>query len=127
MALLILIPLLIFALLFPSAARSQAPLQRVIITYSSRSIASIDLFVAQERGFFREEGLDPQLVQVRATAAIAATVSGDVNALGSIGSKDMQEYFDLTYAYRQIPAPVQVGTVIDYTLLEPVLKETPRK
>ncbi len=86
MALLILLPLLIFALLFPSAARSQAPLQRVVITYSSRSIASIDLFVAQERGFFREEGLDPQLVQVRATAAIAAIVSGEVHALGSIGS-----------------------------------------
>jgi NitT/TauT family transport system substrate-binding protein len=74
------------ALLFPSAARSQTPPQRVVITYSSRSIASIDLFIAQERGFFREEGLDPQLVQTRATVAIAAVVSGEVHALGSIGS-----------------------------------------
>lgn len=70
----------------PEAAWPQASLQRVAISYSSRSIASIDLYVAQERGFFREEGLDPQLVQVRATAAIAAIVSGDVHALGSIGS-----------------------------------------
>ena len=58
--------------LLPASARAQTPLQKVVVTYSSRSIASIDLFVAQERGFFREEGLDPQLVQVRATAAIAA-------------------------------------------------------
>jgi ABC-type nitrate/sulfonate/bicarbonate transport system substrate-binding protein len=60
----------IAALTFPSEARAQT-LQKAVITYSSRSIASIDLFIAQERGFFREEGLEPQLVQVRATAAIA--------------------------------------------------------
>jgi ABC-type nitrate/sulfonate/bicarbonate transport system substrate-binding protein len=72
--------------LYPSLAYSQGPLQKVVLTYSSRSIASIDLYVAQERGFFREEGLDAQLVQVRATAAIAAVISGEVHALGSIGS-----------------------------------------
>lgn len=72
--------------LAPALAWGQAPPQKVVVTYSSRSIASIDLFVAQERGFFREEGLDPQLVQVRATAAIAALVSGEVHALGSVGS-----------------------------------------
>jgi NitT/TauT family transport system substrate-binding protein len=71
--------------LFPTESRAQTP-QKAVITYSSRSIASVDLFIAQERGFFREEGLDPQLVQVRATAAIAAIVSGDVDALGSVGS-----------------------------------------
>jgi NitT/TauT family transport system substrate-binding protein len=75
----------IAALTFPSDVRAQTP-QKAVITYSSRSIASVDLFIAQERGFFREEGLEPQLVQVRATAAIAAIVSGDVDALGSVGS-----------------------------------------
>jgi NitT/TauT family transport system substrate-binding protein len=89
-------------LTLPALAPAQLPLQKVIVTYSSRSIASIDLFVAQERGFFREEGLDPRLVQVRATAAIAAIVSGEVHALGSIGS-----------AIRAIPrgAPIKVLAV----------------
>lgn len=79
---------LLATLLFvlPLTVQAQTPLQKVVVTYSSRSIASIDLFVAQERGFFREEGLEPQLVQVRATAAIAALVSGEVHALGSVGS-----------------------------------------
>ncbi|MBI2209872.1 MAG: ABC transporter substrate-binding protein [Deltaproteobacteria bacterium] len=86
MAIFVLISLLIFTLFSPSEVRPQGPLQRVVITYSSRSIASIDLYIAQERGFFREEGLEAQLVQVRATAAIAALVSGEVHALGSIGS-----------------------------------------
>ena len=46
---------------------------------------------------------------------------------GKISLKELQEYFDLAYAYRQIPAPVQVGTVIDYTLLEQVSKENVRR
>jgi NitT/TauT family transport system substrate-binding protein len=46
---------------------------------------------------------------------------------GKISLKELQEYFDLAYSYRQIPAPVQVGAVTDYTLLDQVLKENPRK
>ncbi len=69
-----------------SDAQSQVSPQKATITYSSRSIASIDLFIAQDRGFFREEGLEPRLVQVRATVAIAAILSDEVQALGSIGS-----------------------------------------
>jgi NitT/TauT family transport system substrate-binding protein len=97
----ILYSILVIGLFFPSLGFGQA-LQRVVLSYSSRSIASIDLYVAQERGFFREEGLEAQLVQVRATAAIAATLSGEVHALGSIGS-----------AIRAIPrgAPIKVLAV----------------
>jgi NitT/TauT family transport system substrate-binding protein len=102
MIIFIFVPLLLLAAMFPLSSYAQTPLQHVVLTYSSRSIASIDLFIAQERGFFREEGLDAQLVQVRATAAIAAVISGEVNALGSIGS-----------AIRAIPrgAPIKVLTV----------------
>ena len=40
---------------------------------------------------------------------------------GKISVKDMQEYFDLAYAQKQIPAPVNVAAVTDYTLLDQVL------
>jgi ABC-type nitrate/sulfonate/bicarbonate transport system substrate-binding protein len=40
---------------------------------------------------------------------------------GKIGIKDMQEYFDLAYSQKQIPAPVNVAAVTDYTLLDQVL------
>src|SRR2546426_768552 len=43
---------------------------------------------------------------------------------GKISPTDMQEYFDLAYAYRQIPVQVQVKTLTDYTLLDQVLKES---
>ncbi len=77
---------LVAAFGFASAAQSQGQLQKATVTYSSRSISSIDLFIAQDRGFFREEGLEARLVQVRATVAIAAILSDEVQALGSIGS-----------------------------------------
>ncbi len=40
---------------------------------------------------------------------------------GKISIKDMQEYFDLAYSQKQIPAPVNVAAVTDYTLLDQVL------
>jgi ABC-type nitrate/sulfonate/bicarbonate transport system substrate-binding protein len=42
---------------------------------------------------------------------------------GKINPKDFQEYFDVAYASKQIPAPVQFSAVMDYTLLDQVLKE----
>ena len=40
---------------------------------------------------------------------------------GKIPIRDMQEYFDLAYAQKQIPAPVNVAAVTDYTLIDQVL------
>jgi NitT/TauT family transport system substrate-binding protein len=40
---------------------------------------------------------------------------------GKIAIKDMQEYFDLAYSQKQIPAPVNVAAVTDYSLIDQVL------
>ena len=55
---------------------AQAPLQKVTISYSSSGITSIEFFIAKEKQFFREEGLEPLLVQMSANAAIAAGAHG---------------------------------------------------
>jgi ABC-type nitrate/sulfonate/bicarbonate transport system substrate-binding protein len=39
---------------------------------------------------------------------------------GKIAVKDMQDYFDLAYAQKQIAAPINVAAVTDYTLLDQV-------
>jgi NitT/TauT family transport system substrate-binding protein len=69
----------------PILARAQS-LPKVIIGYPARSIASIQLFIAQEKGFFREEGVDVQLNQVRADAAMAAVLTGELFAYDSVGT-----------------------------------------
>jgi ABC-type nitrate/sulfonate/bicarbonate transport system substrate-binding protein len=40
---------------------------------------------------------------------------------GKIGIKEMQEYFDLAYSQKQIPAPINVAAVTDFSLVDQVL------
>jgi len=80
---------LLWILLLLSAANqtfSQTPLQKVTISYSSSGITSIEFFIAKEKKFFQEEGLEPLLIQMSANTAIAAGVTGELNGLSSIGS-----------------------------------------
>ena len=69
----------------PILVRAQS-LPKVVIGYPASSIASIQLFIAQEQGFFRDEGLDAQLNQIRADAAIAAVLTGELFAYDSVGT-----------------------------------------
>jgi ABC-type nitrate/sulfonate/bicarbonate transport system substrate-binding protein len=64
----------------------QTPLHKVTLSYSSSGITSIEFFIAREKKFFQEEGLEPLLVQMSANAAIAAGVTGELTGLSSIGS-----------------------------------------
>jgi NitT/TauT family transport system substrate-binding protein len=59
---------------------------RVRITYASRSIASITAFIATDKGFFKEENLEAQLILTRGTTSIAAAVAGDVEAIHIMGT-----------------------------------------
>jgi NitT/TauT family transport system substrate-binding protein len=78
---------LIFLSVFAARiAGAQAPLQKLSISMSSTGMPSIQLFIAREKGYFREEGFDPQLIRMSANAAIAAGVAGELDALGSVGS-----------------------------------------
>ena len=61
-------------------------LPKVTIGHSSRSIEAINLYVAEQHGFFKAEGLDVRLVQIRANIAIAAALAGDLDVTGSITS-----------------------------------------
>jgi NitT/TauT family transport system substrate-binding protein len=74
-----------FAAVQPGLVRAQS-LPKVTIGYPASSIASIQLFIAQEKGFFRDEGLKAQLQQVRADAAMAAVLTGDLFAYDSVGT-----------------------------------------
>ena len=72
------------SIFFPLAAWAQGSLQKITIAYPSRSIVSIDLFVAQDKGFFRDEGLATELVQVRGNVSIAAALAGEIHAVAPL-------------------------------------------
>jgi ABC-type nitrate/sulfonate/bicarbonate transport system substrate-binding protein len=68
----------------PAQAQQAANL---IIGYPARSIGSIQLFIAQEKGYFREEGL-PQvsLTQIRADGAKVGMLTGELFVHNSVGT-----------------------------------------
>ncbi|HXV49016.1 MAG TPA: ABC transporter substrate-binding protein [Candidatus Binatia bacterium] len=66
--------------------RAQPALEKIVITYPSRSIASVDLYIAQERGFFHQEGLLADVVQVRGNIGVTALLSGDAHAINNVGT-----------------------------------------
>lgn len=74
--------LLLLLATFGAAAdcRSQS-LERVIISYPSKTISSYFVpEVARQKGFFREEGIDAQMTYVRSSGVeIAAMLSGEVD------------------------------------------------
>ncbi len=77
------IALLFCSLVVTSVVRAD---DRVRITYASRSISAILAFIADDKGFFKEEALEPQLILTRGTTAIAAAVAGDVEAIHILGT-----------------------------------------
>jgi len=79
------INLIAFWVVLASGVGAWGQTQKVKIAVSSRGIAFIDLYIAEDRGFFREEGLEPELIQVSANVATAALAAGEVDALGAVG------------------------------------------
>src|SRR6266508_6824157 len=77
---------LLLAIGISSAALGQQSPERIVITYPSRSIASVDLYIAQDRGFFRQEGLLADVVQVRGNIGVTALLSGDAHAINNVGT-----------------------------------------
>jgi NitT/TauT family transport system substrate-binding protein len=80
-----LLPVLLL-LTFVVGAHAQSSLEKIVIAYPSRSIASVDLYIAQERGFFRQEGLSADVVQVRGNIGVTALLSGDAHAINNVGT-----------------------------------------
>jgi len=67
-------------------AQGQSSFEKVVVAYPSRSVASIDLYIAQEHGFFRQEGLAADVVQVRGNIAVTALLSGEAHAINNVGT-----------------------------------------
>ena len=78
--------LVLLTMLIDGKAHCQTQLQRVRIAYSSTGVNYVDLFLAKEKGYFREEGLEPQLIQMSSNIAITANIAGELDGQAAIGS-----------------------------------------
>ncbi len=61
------------------AAEKSAKLATVRIGYVSRSILDMPYIIARDRGLFREEGLEPELIFMKAAQTVPAMLAGGVD------------------------------------------------
>src|ERR1044071_807440 len=61
-------------------------LQKVRISYSSRSNSTTVYQVALARGFFKEEGLEPEMIQMNPRLGGLAVMNGDIEFTTTFGS-----------------------------------------
>ena len=74
---------LILALLLSTPALGA---DKVIISYSSRSYAFLPAQIAVVKGFFKDENLEPLLIQMRSQVTVPALLSGEVQYTLSFGN-----------------------------------------
>ena len=63
-----------------------AQAQKVRISISSRSNTSVPYYVAMSKGFFRDEGMDVEIIQANPRLGVMALMNGDVSFTGTFVS-----------------------------------------
>ena len=61
------------------SAEKSAKFAPVRIGYVSRSILDMPFIIARDRGYFREEGLEPELIFMKAAQTIPAMLAGGID------------------------------------------------
>src|ERR1043166_9975333 len=81
----ILLAAFIFALSDARPARAQAPAEKVVVSYPSKSITNFPILeTARQKGFFQKEGLQVSLVYIRGGLDIKTLLTNDADfAMGS--------------------------------------------
>jgi ABC-type nitrate/sulfonate/bicarbonate transport system substrate-binding protein len=80
--------LLIAVMVLPDWALGQKtpPLEKISFGIPAMDAGSLPLFVARERNFFRDEGLEAEIVHVKADIATKAIATGDLDFSAAAGS-----------------------------------------
>ncbi len=71
---------------FSLAWGAGAALEKVRMSTPARSLSTLHIRVAQEKGFFRKYGLEVEAIQMRPAISVVALISGEVQYLASVGS-----------------------------------------
>src|ERR1051326_5526743 len=60
--------------------------EKIIFSYSSRDFSILPAYVAVTRGFFKDEGFEPVMVQMRPPVAGPALMNGEIHYTMTFGS-----------------------------------------
>jgi NitT/TauT family transport system substrate-binding protein len=79
------------------------------------------IFSQRERGWMINYVKDKWKLDTKVAETVYEQWLSTLAPDGKVNLKELQDYFDLAYSFKQIPAPVHVPLVTDYTLLDQVL------
>jgi NitT/TauT family transport system substrate-binding protein len=87
-SLVLLVSIVLFGFAAPNAFSAESPQKRTLVRMglAARSTTSMPFFVAKERGFFREEGLEVELIVMQAIQTIQATLGNSTQFASATGS-----------------------------------------
>ncbi len=78
--------LIVLLAIVPINGMALAQTQKVRISFSSRSNTSVPYYVAVSKGFFRDEGMDVEIIQANPRLGVMALMNGDVSFTGTFVS-----------------------------------------
>jgi len=74
---------LVFSELFSDSAPAQPSRKRIRLSLPSTNVALLPTYAAYDKGFFHDEGFDVELIQMAATLASTALITGDLDYNGA--------------------------------------------
>jgi NitT/TauT family transport system substrate-binding protein len=78
--------ILFFCTVVTSTAFSQTPRKIIIGVSNPDNVTFFPLYLAKDAGYFREQGLEPQMIVMNSDLAVKALVTGDVDYAASTAS-----------------------------------------
>jgi NitT/TauT family transport system substrate-binding protein len=76
--------ILFIVLLFSPSSHAQTALKKVRLGSSSTNVSFLALYTALHRGFFKDEGIDLEIVYMPANLASSAVLNGDLDYNGAV-------------------------------------------
>jgi NitT/TauT family transport system substrate-binding protein len=70
----------------PPAGASAQPLENLRIGYPSRSVTFLAQLLAHDQGYYQQNGLNPELIQMRTNVGLTALMNGEVDYTASFGT-----------------------------------------
>jgi ABC-type nitrate/sulfonate/bicarbonate transport system substrate-binding protein len=113
-----------------SAVSAQAPLKKVRLGIAATSVGFLPIYTAYHRGFYKDEGIDPEIILMSLAAANNAFFKGDIDystGLTGLALAAVRNY-PATRETSNITQPISAAQVVDFSFLDRARKElrTPR-
>ena len=114
--------LLVAAICIPDDALAQSSRKKIRLSLSSTTVALLPTFAAHDKGFFRDEGFDVEIIHMPATLASTALMTGDLDYNGAVRAS-VQLLIDLARESAKVARAIRIDKVVDFSFVDRARRE----